>query len=1316
MNLISAPLGSILNCSVYTLKEYLKIKGIALESNLNITRNNEIIDNDKNKLNEFLNTILIFEDPLISDELLLVLKLLRNDINMLNVNKDLLIKDKSINMHRILTLSSIIVFNYSNSYKNHCLCIGKRFNMLSRKNLKEISNIDINVTNVLENNIENKYELIMCNYFPKIKRSLLIRSTNHSLSLNKNDMGFDFNYEIFNTIEDNHICNYNISSTGLSRLQNIENWEKLLNIIGPIEMTVLFISCTIFKRLSDKSNGFIQQSGRMITNDYLDKLNVALKTETSNKKSKYFSNNNTNELKISNLYRIDIPIHSNILYCDHFSRRGGLPCTSILRLLPPTRLGSRTLLRFIFHSEYLFKDHDKNSMLNILGSYNMNKYSRVRCKLASEFLIQYEKLLINIRKIDFISILSKLCPLCKINNDELVNLNKMPLYLFETKVKNVVKYVRLILTMALPKNIFGSSFNLKKFLNKKIPILINLHSRENYKIRHIMNGIKISSWVNSIMCENEYKNKKNRNNNNVNRKRRKSHLMLSRNYIARNFYFIIVHLVNPILRRHFYITDSEGSNRIRYFRYPIWIKIVRQAEKNYLCCILRDSKLNNNSDKNYISHDYNEDIIDFIDNIPKIRWLPKSKGVRPLLNLSKIGSGKIIYNKYMENHEYKNLTYNGKCLCSLTWLLNGNSPIQSNTINFNSNLFCGFSCGDNNNNCNVNLKTKPSSGKVIDLKRPSTNNLLFYLSKILRSFLLSDINNKLINASGGNYLGTSIVRYVDIYKCIKKWWFYMLKKTIFQRMREYVRFIKDNDIKKARLHFLNKYKLNKVYIIKADMDNCYENIEKRVILDLLEKIKLPEKIIMLTSYNRMLRKTTLTPPFNKLFKVRYIDEKNRSNIVISKGKLNILPILNFINKGESERKNKTEEEFSNDVILKELENISNHRSEISMMGNKNVDLFTSLNSKRTVIWEEAKKLVKLYLENNYIRMRTTDKIFKKNRINKLKKIEFKNNIKINKKLYCNIIKQENGIPQGSVISYILCCLYYGFLDNDSNIRKLLLNNSDSSFSNKNIDSLLLEKDDSLISVKKRKIERSNLEIINSIENEFMKDTDKENICSINDNVRNYNLNISNIQGFNDKDNIIMNDNNLLLRWVDDFLFLTIDLESARNFLNYLYIKKLWGNNISREKINSNFKWYVDGDNIRIIDEEDDFYTNKDFSKKDNEKVLLANKFYREKVNWLGITFCSHLFNINFGILPWKNVEFNTIMDTITLTMNDHYFNCNINQKQHKIQLSNSYFGKNNYMWSILGIKVHSYFDLRIKNRLLFDSKINSISTVSLTLN
>ncbi|KAK6590862.1 telomerase reverse transcriptase [Cryptosporidium xiaoi] len=1343
MSLINATLGAILNCSVYTLEEYLKIKRKDVyELDLNKKVNNEIIDDNRSQFKEFLGAISVFEDPLISEELLIILDFLRNDLNVLNINKDLLSKDKSINMNRILTLSSIIVYNYNNSYKSHCLCIGKRFNLLNRKNLKDISNIDINVSKILKDDIENKYELIMCNYFPKIKRSLFMRSINNSFSLNKNESLFDFNYELLNIIEDNHICNNSLSSTGLFRLQAIDFWERLLSIIGPIEMTILFVSCTIFKRLNNKSGGFIQQSGRMITNDYLDELNIDLNAEINNKK---FKNNtsNSNETKISNLFKIDIPIHSNILYCDHFSRKGGLPCTSILRLLPPSKLGSRTLLRFIFHSDYLFKDHDKNSLLNILGSYNMNKYTRVRCKLASTFLIQYERLLINIRKINFISILSKLCPLYKIKDDDLSNLNKIPLYLFETNIKNVVKYVRLILIMTLPKNIFGPSANLKTFLNKKIPILINLHSRENYKIRHIMNGIKTSNWVKNIMSENDYNSKRHNYNNHsyhkINSKRKKSFLMLCKNYIARNIYFIIVHFVNPILRRHFYITESEGSNKIRYFRYPVWIKIVRQAEKNYLCCVLKDSKLNNNTDINDTDHEYAEDIIECVDNIPKIRWLPKSKGVRPLINLSKMGSGKIIYNKYLENHKYKNTSSNGKCLCSLTWFLNGNQYIQSNMTH--ANVSCGLGCVNNNSsdfifdfnkkvkiefsdneynynniniNNNINLKIKPSSGKVIDLRRPSTNNLLFYLSKILRSFLLSDIKNRFINFSDENYLGTSIVRYGDIYKYIKNWWLHMLKKTIFQRMREYIRHIKKHGTENAKLYFLNKYKLNKIYIIKADMINCYENIEKDVIINLLDKIKLPEKILMLISYNRILRKTTLIPPFNKLFKDYYIDEKNKSNVVISKGKLNILPIFNFSNKSDSENKNRQKKELLNDIILDKLMEISSHRSEVSIMGHKKADLFTSLNSKKIVIWEEAKKLAKLYLNNNYIRTRTTGKEFRKNRINKLRKIESRNNIKVNKKLYCNIIKQENGIPQGSVISYILCCLYFGFLDSDSNVQKLLTNNNDLPFLNKDSDCLPVE-GSSPVSFKRRKIEPSNLEDIENIKKECTKNLNKENMFNTNDNVLNYNFNIKNKHDFVHNNNI-MNDKSLLLRWVDDFLFLTFDLESAKNFLNYLYIKKLWGKNITREKISTNFKWYVDdSNNIKVIDDEDDNYYEDSYSdnKYSDNKMLIANKYYNEKVTWSGMTFYSHSFNINFGIIPWKNVEFTTIMDTITLTVNDYYSNSNINQKQHKSQLPNSSIGKTNYMWSILGIKVHSYFDLRIKNGLLFDSQINSVNTVSL---
>ncbi|KAJ1607968.1 SDA1-like protein [Cryptosporidium canis] len=1086
------------------------------------------------------------------------------------------------------------------------------------------------------------------------------------------------------------------------KFQNIQAWELLLRKIGPVQVLFMLVCFIMLRKPSADSDILIQQTGRMLTNDFLDELGRLRAAEAKRAQgppspaSPPGETTPTREPKPSSIFSISIPSYSGIMYCDHFPRRGGLPCVSILRLIPPNRLGARTLLRFVGQTDHLFKDHDRQGLIGLLGSYEMTKYSHVRCKLASSLLEEFQLLLLNIRSVSTAEFLASMCPIQTIKRSDFENLNKIPVLQFETDLTKVVNFLRLYLIKVLPKNILGTTKNLKTFINKKVPTIVNLHIRETFHIKHAMNEMEVSSWVNRILEEKEYefiKKKQSGQNVAVGSKKvpaetrsriRRSLINLGRTYLARNIYFLIVYLINPILRRHFYATEIEGSNKIRYFRHPVWIKIVRQADKGYLNGILRGvGPVGLGRSENLYTIEEVARLLeknsDYSENIPKIRWLPKSKGLRPLLNLSKVGSGQILQ-QILEKEHFCERKRMGFCDCNSIWTA---GELATGWVNYNhGSNGAGFGVRGgsssptpfNPTSSMSSMAGRPSSSRVVNASRPSTNNMLFYPSKILRSFLLRRI--------GRRYLGTSIVRYCDVYKSIKNWWSGDWRDKGDALSGSSTSSQEDGETPPPD---------KKIYIIKADLLNCFENINKARIFEFLDQISLPEEIALLSLYSRTLSKTNIIPPFDHIAKDSFRDELGRASIVTSKGRLNSVPIF----EEEPETPGKLSQSSKEEPPF-ELKEFCISKNSVSILGHKKADIFTFLNSRRVINWRLAREMLRVHLHTNFVRLRTVNKA---SRLTKTRQLE--NSGKSGKR-FLSLFKQSFGIPQGSSVSYILCCLYYGFLDHDPEIQDLLgLSGPGQELQAKSY------QDHDLETPAKRYSDSKENEISN-----YQSNTKRRRIES------------SHCSTAIDLDN----DNqhkNLLLRWVDDFLFLTTDLESARKFLKLLYIQKLWGSNVSKDKINSNFLWIDHDGEIIILKNGEypssphdesllDFLETENMTDKDEmiQKSETAMRQFQKQVLWSGMKFSSESTFLNCKISPWKSLELVCVMDTITLTTKRLYppSNHSNNHKFKTVSVPES-FQKSNYMWSVLGLRLIRYFDFRTRNGLLFDCKINSTDTI-----
>ncbi|KAJ1605839.1 SDA1-like protein [Cryptosporidium canis] len=1292
MSAVKGALSALLRGGVMTLGEYLGREGVDCGNGADPSE----------EFKRLLEWTFVLEDPFIPSGLkesflrLRQLKFSPLD-GSLDVGGDKR-KYRGIGMDRVLHWSSAIAQSYSASSRTNCSC-SARGSRSSEANGTLLHPLD---SNKGEEQMDDgrcyhaqDFELLLHQHFPRIRMPLrggfLGQRVGSELPKPRKTIGFCIDCQKF---------------------QNIQAWELLLRKIGPVQVLFMLVCFIMLRKPTADSDILIQQTGRMLTNDFLDELGRLRAAEAKRAQgppspaSPPAETTPTREPKPSNIFSINIPSYSGIMYCDHFPRRGGLPCVSILRLIPPNRLGARTLLRFVGQTDHLFKDHDRQGLIGLIGSYEMTKYSHVRCKLASSLLDEFQLLLLNIRSVSTAEFLASMCPIQTIKRSDFENLNKIPVLQFETDLTKVVNFLRLYLIKVLPKNILGTTKNLKTFINKKVPTIVNLHIRETFHIKHAMNEMEVSSWVNRILEEkqHEFIRKKQSGQNvpagskkvpAVTRSRiRRSLINLGRTYLARNIYFLIVYLINPILRRHFYATEIEGSNKIRYFRHPVWIKIVRQADKGYLNGILRGvGAVDLGRSENLYTIEEVARLLeknsDYSENIPKIRWLPKSKGLRPLLNLSKVGSGQILQ-QILEKEHFCERKRMGFCDCNSIWTA---GELPTGWVNYNhGNNGGGFGLRGGSTTPTPfnpissisNIADRPSSSRVVNANRPSTNNMLFYPSKILRSFLLRRI--------GRRYLGTSIVRYGDVYKSIKNWW-----SGDWRDRRDDISRSSTSNQEDGETPPPNK----RIYIVKADLLNCFENINKARIFEFLDQISLPEEITLLSLYSRALSKTNIIPPFDHISKDSFRDELGRASILTSKGRLNSVPIF----EEELETPKKPNQSSTQDGPASskeppfELKEFCISKNSVSILGHKKADIFTFLNSRRVINWKLAREMLRVHLHTNFVRLRTVNKT---SRLTKTRQLESSGKYG---KRFLSLFKQSFGIPQGSSVSYILCCLYYGFLDHDPDIQDLLgpsgpgqelqaksyqghdLETSSKQYS----DSKENEISNYQSNTKRRRIESSHYSTAI--------DLDHDNHPSLNQH------------------------KNLLLRWVDDFLFLTTDLESARKFLKLLYIQKLWGSNVSKDKINSNFLWIDHDGEIIILKNGEypssphesllDFMETGSMTDKDEmiQKSEVAMRQFQKQVLWSGMKFSSESTFLNCKISPWKSLELVCVMDTITLTTKRLYPSNNSNSHKFKTISVPERFQKSNYMWSVLGLRLIRYFDFRTRNGLLFDCKINSTDTV-----
>ncbi|BAM41054.1 uncharacterized protein TOT_030000911 [Theileria orientalis strain Shintoku] len=187
-------------------------------------------------------------------------------------------------------------------------------------------------------------------------------------------------------------------------------------------------------------------------------------------------------------------------------------------------------------------------------------------------------------------------------------------------VANVYKYVKTIVEKTMSAELLCGRSNYLKFL-RLCHSLITLNRGENPSMAELMNRIKIKdcSWTKGSYHS-----------------RGQTRTILE--YLCRLIFFLLQYFIIPVIGRHLHITECGFSKyRVYYIKKDEWTRMIRAAKREFLF----NGKI---CDQMPVAGDF-----------PKIRFVPKHTGMRPILNCNTQAGCKAFYQTLLMkyNHSYK---------------------------------------------------------------------------------------------------------------------------------------------------------------------------------------------------------------------------------------------------------------------------------------------------------------------------------------------------------------------------------------------------------------------------------------------------------------------------------------------------------------------------------------------------------------------------------------------------------------------------------------------------------------------------------------
>ncbi|CEM14175.1 unnamed protein product [Vitrella brassicaformis CCMP3155] len=190
---------------------------------------------------------------------------------------------------------------------------------------------------------------------------------------------------------------------------------------------------------------------------------------------------------------------------------------------------------------------------------------------------------------------------------------RFPVLSCEVKPSQVVRFVMTAFRLVFPSSLWGGVHNTRVIL-RRVRQFVTLNRQESFNLPTLLHRLELKPIAlrhGIAKCS-------------------KDQLKLLQDYYGRLVYFALTHFVVPVLRAHFFITPAEPSGqRVRFFRKAVWHRLHRHADAALRKVNLEPIYSSSASPRSKLKKGYR---------FPSVRWLPKLKGMRPVVNLSKGGT------------------------------------------------------------------------------------------------------------------------------------------------------------------------------------------------------------------------------------------------------------------------------------------------------------------------------------------------------------------------------------------------------------------------------------------------------------------------------------------------------------------------------------------------------------------------------------------------------------------------------------------------------------------------------------------------------
>ncbi|KAJ5938172.1 hypothetical protein N7454_004514 [Penicillium verhagenii] len=200
---------------------------------------------------------------------------------------------------------------------------------------------------------------------------------------------------------------------------------------------------------------------------------------------------------------------------------------------------------------------------------------------------------------------------------------KLTLTEYATPASSVSAFCRAVLLRLIPLKFFGDGpeglFN-RKAIMKHVDSFIKMRRFESPSLHEVCTGLKIAniSWLASPKLHNPQGGE--------NTKMSLSDFRKRMEMFQEFIYYIFDSILLPLVRANFYVTESQiHRNRLFYFRHDVWQRLTKQPLANLKTAMFEEIETSR------AQRLLNQRSL----GVGSLRLLPKSSGIRPILNLRK---------------------------------------------------------------------------------------------------------------------------------------------------------------------------------------------------------------------------------------------------------------------------------------------------------------------------------------------------------------------------------------------------------------------------------------------------------------------------------------------------------------------------------------------------------------------------------------------------------------------------------------------------------------------------------------------------------